>query len=105
MAYNNKNTTRLQPTLLALAVSACLASPAWAFQQEPAQAAETNNKGELETIQVTARRTAENLQTVPVAVTSLGAEELKQKGIENLVAVQQQSPNTTLQISRGPTVR
>lgn len=101
MAYNNKNTTRLQPTLLALAVSACLASPAWAFQQEPAQAAETNNKGELETIQVTARRTAENLQTVPVAVTSLGAEELKQKGIENLVAVQQQSPNTTLQISRG----
>lgn len=101
MAYNNKNTTRLQPTLLALAVSACLTSPAWAFQQEPAQAAETNNKGELETIQVTARRTAENLQTVPVAVTSLGAEELKQKGIENLVAVQQQSPNTTLQISRG----
>ncbi len=55
----------------------------------------------LEVIQVTARKTAENLQQVPVAVTSIGAEALAQRGIENLTAVQAYSPNTTLQVSRG----
>lgn len=112
MAHNNKKTICLQPTLLALAISASCAGSAWAADQQATDAnaatpSQTQGKatkkddGSLETIQVTARRTAENLQTVPVAVTSIGAEDLKQKGIENIVAVQQQSPNTTLQVSRG----
>src|SRR5690606_26883629 len=42
-----------------------------------------------------------NLQTVPVAVTSMGEEELAQRGFDNLTAVAQYSPNTTLQVSRG----
>jgi len=100
MAHNNKKTISLQPTLLALAIGACCAGSAWA-QQPAAAKATAKEDASLETIQVTARRTVENLQTVPVAVTSIGAEDLKQKGIENIVAVQQQSPNTTLQISRG----
>ncbi|RVU41856.1 TonB-dependent receptor [Rheinheimera riviphila] len=99
MAHNNNKA--LQPTLLAVAISCVLfgaALPAAAQQQA---AAKDKESAALEVIQVTARRTAENLQTVPVAVTSIGAEDLKQKGIENITSVQQYSPNTTLQVSRG----
>lgn len=100
MAYNNNKA--LQPTLLAVAVSTVLFGavlPATAQQQSAAE--KDKDTAALEVIQVTARRTAENLQTVPVAVTSIGAEDLKQKGIENITSVQQYSPNTTLQVSRG----
>ena len=100
MAHNNNKA--LQPTLLAVAVSTVLFGavlPATAQQQAAAE--KDKDTAALEVIQVTARRTAENLQTVPVAVTSIGAEDLKQKGIENITSVQQYSPNTTLQVSRG----
>ena len=83
---------------LTLAVSLALAgvSAQAAEQAEPAA-----KKGELERIQVTARKTVENLQEVPVAVTSIGAEELAENGIVVMTEVQQFSPNTTLQASRG----
>ena len=55
----------------------------------------------LEHIEVTARKTVESLQKVPVSLTSLGAEQLTQLGINELTEVQQFSPNTTLQRSRG----
>ena len=58
-------------------------------------------KAELERIEVTARKTVENLQEVPVAVTSIGAQELAENGISVMTEVQQFSPNTTLQSSRG----
>lgn len=83
---------------LTLAVSLALAgvNAQAADQAEPAA-----KKGELERIQVTARKTVENLQEVPVAVTSIGAEELAENGISVMTEVQQFSPNTTLQASRG----
>ena len=102
MANNNYKSTRFQPNLLALAVTTVLCGMVNPLQaQENKAATENKEQAALEVIQVTARRTAENLQTVPVAVTSIGAEDLKQKGIENITSVQQQSPNTTLQVSRG----
>ncbi|TMN87895.1 ligand-gated channel protein, partial [Pseudoalteromonas sp. S558] len=58
-------------------------------------------KSELERIEVTARKTVENLQEVPVAVTSIGAHELAETGISVMTEVQQFSPNTTLHSSRG----
>ncbi|WDE13448.1 TonB-dependent receptor [Thalassomonas haliotis] len=64
-------------------------------------AADNDNAGSLEHIEVTARRTVENLQQVPVAITSVGAEQLAQNGISILTEVQQFTPNTTLQRSRG----
>lgn len=78
------------------AVLLALATPTFANQQENGE-----KKAELERIQVTARKTVENLQQVPVAVTSIGATELAEKGIAELIEVQQFSPNTTLQRSRG----
>src|SRR5690606_20586096 len=103
MANNNKTKNRaayasnLKPSKLALAVSSCLAFPVLA--QDTANTDDEAVK--LERIEVTARRTVENLQTVPVAVTSLGEEQLAQRGIDNITSVQQYSPNTTLQVSRG----
>ncbi|OBP14083.1 hypothetical protein A5320_15620 [Rheinheimera sp. SA_1] len=99
MAHNNNKA--LQPTLLAVAISTVLFGTALPAAAQQAAQAKDKETAALEVIQVTARRTAENLQTVPVAVTSIGAEDLKQKGIENITSVQQYSPNTTLQVSRG----
>lgn len=58
------------------------------------------NKG-LDRIEVTARKTTESLQEVPIAVTSIGEMELNELGIAVLTEIQQFSPNTTLQNSRG----
>ena len=60
-----------------------------------------NDAGKLEVIKVSARRTVESLQNVPVSVTSVGEEELLSKGISVITEIQQFSPNTTLQTSRG----
>ncbi|WP_206482908.1 TonB-dependent receptor [Thalassotalea sp. G2M2-11] len=59
------------------------------------------NKSKLERIEVTARRTVENLQEVPVSLVSLGATEMAEKGITVITDIQQYVPNTTLQVSRG----
>lgn len=90
-----KNIISSRPTLCALAV--CLAFSNAAMAQE----AEQEPSGGLEKIEVTARKVAENLQEVPVAVTSIGEIQLAEKGIAVLTEVQQFSPNTTLQKSRG----
>jgi iron complex outermembrane receptor protein len=55
----------------------------------------------LERIEVTARKTVESLQEVPVSITSIGEQELQEKGIAVITEIQQFSPNTTLQTSRG----
>ncbi|XOV80275.1 MAG: TonB-dependent receptor [Aestuariibacter sp.] len=89
------NTQRFNKHICAVAVSACLATSLQAVAQE-----EDGKKG-LERIEVTARKTVESLQEVPVAVTSVGAMELQNRGISVLTEIQQFSPNTTLQTSRG----
>ena len=78
-------------TSIALALCAGLQPSAFAQDDE----------SKLERIEVTARKTVESLQEVPVSITSLGADALAAKGIEVITEVQQFSPNTTLQTSRG----
>ena len=91
------NQLKHKPTLLTIAVALAITS---SFNIVAAEKA-TAKKGELERIEVTARKTVENLQEVPVAVTSIGAQELAENGISVMTEVQQFSPNTTLQASRG----
>jgi iron complex outermembrane receptor protein len=87
---NNK----INYTSVALAIAAALSSGlAAAEEQEKEQG--------LEVIEVTARKSAENIQQVPVAVTSISASDLAEAGIAVMTEVQQFSPNTTLQTSRG----
>ena len=81
---------------LAIASSFALSAPVVAQQDTDSESAV-----KLERIEVTARKTVESLQEVPVAITSIGAVELEQKGISVLTELQQFSPNTTLQTSRG----
>jgi iron complex outermembrane receptor protein len=61
-----------------------------------AAAAEDEN-----TIYVTARRREERLIDVPLSVTALSGEDLIKQGVQDLVAVAQQVPNVTLEVSRG----
>ncbi|NQZ28612.1 MAG: TonB-dependent receptor [Colwellia sp.] len=85
---------------LALAIASAITTNI-TFAAEANESSTAENNSGLERIEVTARKTAETLQNVPVAVTSIGAEQLEQNGISVMTEVQQFSPNTTLQSSRG----
>jgi iron complex outermembrane receptor protein len=78
--------------LLAAAIAAALPAPA-AFSQETSAV--------IEEIVVTARKRAEALQDVPVAVTSLAGDFLLESGVEELTAISQSVPNVTLETSRA----
>ncbi|WP_224798087.1 TonB-dependent receptor [Idiomarina abyssalis] len=89
---------KFQKSLIAAAVTTLLSSPmALAQQNENAEAED----GKLERIEVTARRTNESLQEVPVAVSAFGEGELERDGIEDITELQYKMPNTTFQVSRG----
>ncbi len=83
-------------TALALAISTSLV-PGHSLVAEENEA---DDEGLL-VVTVTARKSAENLQEVPVAVTAISGAELTEKGVAVLTELQQFSPNTTLQTSRG----
>lgn len=89
--------TRMKLSVLATAVTLAVTGQVANAQN----GAEKKRQATLEVVEVTARRTTENLQEVPVSVTSLGADALKSAGVSVLTEVQQFSPNTTLQNSRG----
>lgn len=55
----------------------------------------------LDEIIVTARRRDEQLKDVPVAVTALSADRLEETGATDITALQQQTPNATVQVARG----
>jgi outer membrane receptor protein involved in Fe transport len=76
---NKRNSIKIFGTLL---ISSALTTPAFA---------------QIETVVVTAEKTAENLQTVPIAVTSISGDELKQKNIFNFKDLQYNVPNVTYQ--------
>ncbi|GIL37969.1 TonB-dependent receptor [Roseiterribacter gracilis] len=60
--------------------------------------AQVNNSDE---IIVTARRREETLKDVPVAVSAFSAAKLDQLGATDITALQQSTPNLTMQVARG----
>ncbi len=102
LTTHSNRTARLPNTSLTLCAMA-VATGLWISPVQAQQADEetTQETSKLERIEVTARKTVESLQETPVAITSIGAAELGEKGISVLTEVQQFSPNTTLQTSRG----
>ncbi|WP_313453605.1 TonB-dependent receptor plug domain-containing protein, partial [Brevundimonas sp.] len=90
---------------------ALLAGAAWGVMagasaaqdtEAAAQAANANqDTATVDDIVVTARRRDEQLKDVPVAVSALSAERLEQTGAVNITALQQQTPNATVQVARG----
>lgn len=81
---------------LALAISTSLISSGSVFAEESAD----EDQG-LNVVTVTARKSDENLQEVPVAVTAVSGDDLASAGVSVITELQQYSPNTTLQASRG----
>ncbi len=86
-------------TLLPTGLSACflLGLPA---VSNPASAQE-NSATALEEVVVTARRRAENLQDVPIAVTALSGDALAMRGAADISEVAQVVPSVTLEPSRA----
>ena len=85
--------------------TALLAGAAWSAlstiavaQDAPAQNDEAANVGD---VIVTARRRDEALKDVPISVSAISAERLEQTGATDITALQQQTPNATVQVARG----
>jgi iron complex outermembrane receptor protein len=55
----------------------------------------------LEEVIVTAQKREQNLQKVPISITSYSAIELEQKGITTIIDLEKSSPNTQLRASRA----
>ncbi|WP_372706998.1 TonB-dependent receptor [Brevundimonas sp.] len=84
--------------------TALLAGAAWSALSTFAMAqdaAPQDGASALDDVIVTARRRDEALKDVPVAVSSLGAERLEETGATDITALQQQTPNATVQVARG----
>ena len=86
------------PARLALLLASVCAAP---FAFSAPAAAQDDVAEEEEVITVTARRRAESLQDVPIAISVQTAEQLDQRGAENLTVLQQTTPNATVQVARG----
>ena len=95
-----RTNSKSQKSYLALAIATALAASSASSMAEQSEQAQKDDVG-LTVIKVTARKSVESLQEVPVAVTSISADDLGQRNIEVLTEIQQFSPNTTLQRSRG----
>jgi len=100
------STTSLKTALgfgSAMIALAAFAGPAFA-QDEPvapgdAPAAATDDQGEV--ITVTARRRAESLIDVPIAISAYSGEQLDNEGAIDLTDIADTTPNVTIEASRG----
>lgn len=61
---------------------------------------DTATKGALEEVVVTAQKRAENLQSVPLAVTAVTGDELRRQGVVDVLALENIAPS--VQVSTGP---
>ena len=60
-----------------------------------------NSSGQLETVVVTARRRAEDVEKIPVAVTALSADALRAAGVTNSFSLQNNVPSLTVSGNLG----
>jgi len=65
------------------------------------EANDTETSVQEQEIVVTARRRAESLQDVPIAVTAYSGEALERQGALDLTDISDTTPNVTLETSRG----
>jgi iron complex outermembrane receptor protein len=100
-----KPMTRLNSVRLLLnasvALAAIAAAPAVAQTAPTPPTAEPAVAQESSDIVVTARRRAETLLDVPIAVTAFSADRLEKAGVADLTEIQNVTPNTTLKDARG----
>ena len=96
------DTTRLVVKLgVALGALAIAQAAAAQASETPAAAAPKVTAGTDGDIVVTARRRAETLRDVPIAISAISGAQLDASGIHDIVAVAQSVPNLSLKASRG----
>ena len=89
------------------ALAALAATPAFAQEQAAddatpaAQSAEADQAGPNDEIVVTARRREESLIDVPISMSVISGDTLARTGAVDITALQDKTPNLTLQIARG----
>ncbi|MDP1913672.1 TonB-dependent receptor [Brevundimonas sp.] len=84
--------------------TALLAGAAWSALSSFAMAqnaAPQDGASSLDDVVVTARRRDELLKDVPISVSAISEERLEQTGASDITALQQQTPNATVQVARG----
>ncbi|MDI1327634.1 MAG: TonB-dependent receptor [Brevundimonas sp.] len=84
--------------------TALLAGAAWSALSTFAMAQDAGPQegaSSVDDVIVTARRRDELLKDVPIAVSVIGEERLEQTGASDITALQQQTPNATVQVARG----
>ena len=84
--------------------TALLAGAAWGALSTFAMAqdaAPQDGVSSLDDVVVSARRRDELLKDVPISVSAIGEERLEQTGASDITALQQQTPNATVQVARG----
>jgi iron complex outermembrane receptor protein len=84
----------------ALIALAAFAGPAFA-QDEPPATTEQTAAEQDELITVTARRRAERLIDVPIAISAYSGEQLENEGALDLTDIADTTPNVTIEASRG----
>ena len=89
----------VKTALLAGAAFGVMASAAQARAQDAPSTGEQASS--VDDIIVSARRRDEALKDVPVSVSAMSAERLEQTGATDITALQQQTPNATVQVARG----
>ena len=89
---SNKSLGARHLLLPAVSTIAALVAGVVHAQQVPAAAAKPEASDKLETITVTATKRSEPLQSVPIAITVLGGEQLEQSNLNTLGAITTQTP-------------
>jgi len=87
--------------LSTLTLAMAVALGAAAQQNDDDRSDEDRNEDVTDTITVTARRREESQQDVPIAMTAVSGQALQDAGAQDITFLQQVSPNTTLELSRG----
>ena len=82
--------------LLTTAASIAIATPASAQSQGEDDASASENQGGVNTIIVTAQRREENLQDVPLSVSVIGRDEIREKEISDISRLEQLVPGLRL---------
>ncbi|NQD37865.1 TonB-dependent receptor [Permianibacter sp. IMCC34836] len=94
-----QNPNRLSVLTLAI-LSTMAAAPSFADDDADAAAAEKRDNS-TEVLEVTARRVAERIQDVPVAVTAISEQKLGDMGAQTIADIERIVPNLTINASRA----
>lgn len=95
-----KNSTFKYSALSFSVMSILFANSLFAAEDTEGKNEEEEYKG-LSVIEVTARRTVEDPQKVPVSISNFSESELEQSGVQNIADVESYVPNATFNASRG----